>query len=233
MFLAVFALASGLMYVGDVLRGFARGILGFKSLHDIASHLMPSLPSPHTAYLLDAPIAPIAPVTPLVFLEELSTPSPCGELMVLDVSPSVLPSAIPTPNYQLSIDTIQPNLNLDIAHFFVLMLFVSALVEHYPKLVLLCAFIARKIFFFFRLATSSLKSISGLVPIISLVPLFSFVSLLGHVPDFFSTRTFSSRLLFSLASLPLSWTGPVRDFLSQHRFYVDEFFSLHLQLSPH
>ena len=214
MFLAVFALTSGLMYVGNVLRGLARGILGFKSLHDIASHLMPSLPSPNTAYLLDAPIAPIAPITPLVFLEELSTPTSCGELMVLDVSPSVLPSAIPTHSHQLSLDTIQPNLDLQFARFFALMIFISVLVEHYPKLVSVCALISRKIFAFFRLATSSLKSIFSLVPIISLVPLFSFVSLLSLVPNFFSTRTFSSHLVFSLDSLPLLWTGPVRISLS-------------------
>lgn len=214
MFLAVFALTSGLMYVGNVLRGLARGILGFKSLHDIASHLMPSLPSPNTAYLLDAPIAPIAP---LVFLEELSTPTSCGELMVLDVSPSVLPSAIPTHSHQLSLDTIQPNLDLQFGRFFALMIFISVLVEHYPKLVSVCALISRKIFAFFRLATSSLKSIFSLVPIISLVPLFSFVSLLSLVPNFFSTRIFSSHLVFSLAPLPLLWTGPVRISLSLRR----------------
>jgi hypothetical protein len=63
---------------------------------------MPSLPSPHITHLLDAPIAPIAP---LVLLEELRRQAHQENLMVLEVSPLVLPSPIPTLSYQLSLVT--------------------------------------------------------------------------------------------------------------------------------
>ena len=80
MFQELFAVTPGFLYVGNLLRGLARGIFGLRNLHDIASHLMPPLPSPHTPYLLNAPIAP------LKHLEELSTPSSSGGLIVIEVS---------------------------------------------------------------------------------------------------------------------------------------------------
>jgi hypothetical protein len=241
MFQALFAFTSGFLYVGTLLRGLAHGILGFRNLHDIASHLMPSLPSPHTPYLLDAPIASTAP---LEFLEELRTPSSSGELMVLEVSPSVLPSPIPTHSYQLSLDTVAPNPFLELAHFFALLLFITGLLLLLLGLVYVFTSIARKISAFSRLARKNskafiFKSIFSLVLVFSLVPLFSFVPLCNFVPLFslvsnsFSTRIFSLRLLLSPVSLLLLWTGPVRGILSLGRFYVDEFPSLHLQLSSH
>jgi hypothetical protein len=241
MFQALFAFTSGFLYVGTLLRGLTRGILGFRNLHDIASHLMPSLPSPHITHLLDAPIAPIAP---LAFLEELGTPSSSGELMVLEVSPLVLPSPIPTLSHQLSLVTIAPNRFLDLVHLLSLLSFISGLVLLLSGLVYVRASIARKISAFSRLARKNskafiFKSIFSLMLVFSLVPLFSFVPLCNFVPLFslvpnsFSTCIFSLRLLSSPASLLLLWTGPVRGFFPPDRFYVDEFLSLHLQLSSH
>ena len=139
MFQALFAVTPGFLYVGNLLRGLARGIFGLRNLHGIASHLMPPLPSPHTPYLLNAPIAP------LKHLEELSTPSSSGGLIVIEVSPPVLPSLIPTRSYQLSLDVITPNRILELAHIFSLLAFISTLVHLLPGLVCICAFISRKI----------------------------------------------------------------------------------------
>ena len=222
MFQALFAVTSGFLYVGNLLRGLARGILGFRNLHDIASHLMPSLPSPQTVHLLDAPIAP------LELLEELITPSSSGGLIVIEVSPLILPSPIPTRSYQLSLDVVTPNRILDLAHVFSLLLFISVLVLLLPGLVYVCASIARKISAFSRLARKNSKAfilklifslvlVSSLVPLFSLVPLCDLVSLFSPVPKFFSTRIFSLRLLLSPVSLPLLRTGPVRTLLSPGR----------------
>ena len=216
MFQALFAVTSGFLYVGNLLRGLARGILGFRNLHDIASHLMPSLPSPQTIHLLDAPIAP------LELLEELSTPSSSGGLIVIEVSPLVLPSPIPTLSYQLSLDVVTPNHILDLAHIFSLLAFISVLVLLLPGLVYVCASIARKISAFSRLERKNskafiLKLIFSLVLVSSLVPLCDFVSLFSHVSNFLSTRIVSLRLLLSPVSLPLLRTGPVRTLLSPGR----------------
>ena len=185
MFQALFAVTSGFLYVGNLLRGLARGILGFRNLHDIASHLMPSLPSPQTVHLLDAPIAP------LELLEELTTPNSSGGLIVIEVSPLVLPSPIPTRSYQLSLDVVTPNRILDLAHVFSLLLFISVLVLLLPGLVYVCASIARKISASSRLARKNfkafiLKLIFSLVLVSSLVPLCDLVSLFSPVPNFFS-----------------------------------------------
>ena len=203
MFRAFFAVTSGFLCVGNLLRGLAHGIPGFRNLYDIASHLMPPLPSPHTPYLLAAPISP------LELLEELSTPSSSGGLIVIEVSPLVLPSSISTSNCQLSLAVITPNRILHLAHLFSLLVFISVLVLLLPGLVCVCASIVCKISAFTRLARKNFKAfifklISSFVFVFSLVPLFNLA------PDFFPTRIFSLRLLVTPISLPLLWTGPVR-----------------------
>ena len=222
MFPALFAVTSGFLYVGNLLRGLARGILGFRNLHDIASHLTPSLPSPQTTLLLDAPIAP------LELLEELITLSSSEGLILIEASPLVLPSPVPTHSYQLSLDVIAPNRILDLAHIFSLLVFISVLVLLLPGLVCICASIARKLSACSRLARNNSKAfifklIFSLVLVFSLVLLFNFVPLcdlvllFSPVLNYFSTRIFSLRLLVSTVSLPLLRTGPVRTLLSPDR----------------
>jgi hypothetical protein len=221
MFQALLAFTAGFLYVGNLLRGLTRGILDFRNLHDIASHLMPSLPSPHTTHLLDAPIAP------LELLEELSTPSSSGGLIVIEVSPPALPSHIPTGtlSYQSSLVTIAPNCFLDLVHLLPLLVFISGLVHLLPGLVYTFSTIPNRTSTLFRLSRKgsnafSFKSIFSLVLVLSLVPLFSFMLLCHLAPlfslvlNFFSTRIFSLRLLVSYVSLSVLWTGLVSTLLS-------------------
>ncbi|KAF8261013.1 hypothetical protein EI94DRAFT_1789687 [Lactarius quietus] len=185
--LPFFALASGFLYVGKLL---LRGLLRFRTLREMATHITPSLCSPHPAHLLEAPIVPL-----------VTTPT---ELIVIE--PLIQPSAIPTLSYQSSLVTVTQHHFLDLTHILLLLAFISAFVFLLPGLIYVFATIANKISAFSRLSrknskASSFKSIFSLVPVFSsLVPLFSLV------PNLFSTRIFSLRLLVSFVSFLLLWT---------------------------
>ena len=218
MFLALFALTSGFLYVGNLLRGLARGVLAFRSLHDITSHLMPTLCSPPATHFLDAPIAP------LELLEEFRMPSSSGGLIAIEVPPLVLPSPIPTFSYQSSLVTVTPpNRLLDLVPFLLLLAFISGLVLLLPGFVYVFSTIAGRISALSRLSRKNFKALS-----------FSLVLLFSLVPNFFSTQIFSLRLLVSPASLLLLWIGPVRGLLSPGRAsMLTKFLSLPLHLSSH
>ncbi|KAH9005776.1 hypothetical protein EDB86DRAFT_2876017 [Lactarius hatsudake] len=90
MFQVVFAFTSRFLYLGNMLRGLARGVLALRNLRAVTSHLMPTLCSPPPIHLLEAPIVPLVP------MEEFRTPSSFGGLIVVESPPLVLPSSIPT-----------------------------------------------------------------------------------------------------------------------------------------
>jgi hypothetical protein len=183
---AFIAFTSGFLYVGNLLRGLARGILALRTLHDITSHLVPTLSPPHPTHLLDAPTAHLS------VLEEFTTPSSYGALIAIEVPPLVLPSPIPTRSYQTDLIGF-----LDLVHLLLLLAFISGLVLLLPGLVYVFATIASRISALSRLSRNNFKA-SSIKPAFSLVP------------NFASTQIFSPRLLVSLASLLLLWTGPVR-----------------------
>jgi hypothetical protein len=190
MFQALLAFTAGFLYVGNLLRGLTRGILDFRNLHDIAFHLMPSLPSPHTTHLLDAPIAP------LELLEELSTPSSSGGLIVIEVSPPALPSHIPTLSYQSSLVTIAPNRFLNLVHLLPLLVFISGLVHLLPGLVYTFSTIPNR--------TSTLFRLSRKVPM-PLVYSQSSVSCSYSVSCLYSVSCFSAISRLSLVSCSISF----------------------------
>lgn len=224
MFQALFALTSGFLYVGNLLRGLARGVLALRSLHDITTHLMPTLCSPPATHLLDAPIAP------LELLEELRMPSSSGGLIAIELPPLVLQSPIPTRSYQSSLVTVTPPNNLlDLVPFLLLLAFISGLVFLLPGFVYVFASIAGRISALSRLPRKNFKALS-----FSLVPVFILVILFSLVPNLFSTRIFSLRLHVSPASLLLLWIGPVRGFISPGRTsLLTKSLSLPLHLSSY
>ncbi|KAF8270903.1 hypothetical protein EI94DRAFT_666547 [Lactarius quietus] len=199
MFHALFPLTSGFLYVGNLLRGLVRGVLGFRTLREMTTHLMPTLCSPHPAHLLDAPIAPLVTIS--------------SELIVIEVPPLLQPSPIPTLSYQSSLVTVSQHRFLDPVHILLMLAFISALVFFLPGLIYVFANIASRISALSRLSRKNFKASSfnfgfSLVPVFSFVPLCNLVPLFSLVPNFFSTRIFSLRLLVSLFSLLLLWTGP-------------------------
>ena len=225
MFQAIFAFkfTSGFLYVGNLLRGLARGVLALRNIHDITSHLIPTLSSPPIAHLLDAPIPP------LDLLEEFRTQSSSGGLIVIEVPPLVLPSPIPTHSYQSSLATVTPNRLLDLVHLLLLLAFIFGLVLLLPGLAYVCATIADRISAFSRFSRKNFKAYG-----FSLVPIFSLVLLFSLVSNFFSTQIFSLRLLVSPASLLLLWIGPVCGLLSPGRAsMLTKYLSLQLHLSSH
>lgn len=154
---------------------------------------LPSLPSPYTPgpYLLDAPI------DPLDILEELSTPSSSGGLIVIEVSPLVLLSPVPTPNHIPELAHLSHCLFSSLC---------SCLSQDSYTLVPL--FPARSLPFLVSQESiskhlfSSQSSVSCLYSV-SCLSAISCLFLFRPVPNFFSTQNFSLRLLLLPDSFPL------------------------------
>ncbi|KAH9043583.1 hypothetical protein EDB84DRAFT_1471687 [Lactarius hengduanensis] len=206
MFQVVFAFTSRFLYLGNMLRGLARGVLALRNLR--ASHLMPTLCSPPPTHLLEAPI------TPLVPMEEFRTPSSFGGLIVIESPPLVLPSSIPTFGYQSSLVTVAPNRLPDLVPLLLLLAFFSGFLLLLPGLVYVYSAIANRTSAFAYSSRKiskaySFKPTSSLVPVFSLVPAFSLKPVFRLVHRFFPTQIFSRHQFVLLASLLLLWTGPL------------------------
>ncbi|KAH9172825.1 hypothetical protein EDB89DRAFT_839264 [Lactarius sanguifluus] len=207
MFQVVFAFTSRFLYLGNMLRGLARGVLALRNLRAVTSHLMPTLCSPPPTHLLEAPIAPLVP------MEEFRTPSSFGGLIVIESPPLVLPSSIPTLGYQSSLVTVAPNRLPDLVPLLLLLAFFSGFVLLLPGLVYVYSTIANRTSAFAYSSrkiskTYSFKPTSSLVPVFSLVPAFSLKPVFRLVHCFFPTQIFSRHQFVLLASLLLLWTGP-------------------------
>ncbi|KAH9075585.1 hypothetical protein EDB83DRAFT_2312042 [Lactarius deliciosus] len=203
----VFAFTSRFLYLGDMLRVLARGVLALRNLRAVTSHLMPTLCSPPPIHLLEAPIAPLVP------MEEFRTPSSFGGLIVIESPPLVLPSSIPTLGYQSSLVTVAPNRLPDLVPLLLLLAFFSVFVLLLPGLVYVYSTIANRTSAFAYLSRKiskaySFKPTSSLVPVFSLVPAFSLKPVFRLVHCFFPTQIFSRHQFVLLASLLLLWTGP-------------------------
>ncbi|KAH9064980.1 hypothetical protein EDB87DRAFT_1680146 [Lactarius vividus] len=163
----VFAFTSRFLYLGNMLRGLARGVLALRNLRAMTSRLMPTLCSPPPTHLLEAPIVPLSP-------------------------PLVLPSSIPTLGYQSSLVTVTPNRLPDLVPLLLLLAFFSGFVLLLPGLVYVYSAIANRI----SASAYSSRKISkaySFNPIFSLVPAFSLKPVFRLVPYFFPTQIFSRR----------------------------------------
>jgi hypothetical protein len=196
MFHVVFSIASRFQYFGNLLQGFARGLLALRSLGLIPSHLIPTLPPPLPTPLLDAPV-------PLVELpEDIIPPNPSGGLIAIkhiECQPPVFAS--PISSYQQSLIAISSSQPHSFLPFFITLAIISGFIILLPEIVN----------FFMNVAKipSAFTHASRYIPksIIS-KPISHFL------PASLSSQFPSSRFIISLVFLVLLWTGPVRTHLS-------------------
>ncbi|KAI0297501.1 hypothetical protein B0F90DRAFT_892700 [Multifurca ochricompacta] len=191
---AFFSLASGFLYLGNILQGFARGILALRNLEIISSHLLPTLSSPSLPKLLEAPSAPLE--LPAVF----RTLDPSGGLIAIEGPPPVLSAPIPTHTYQSSLEIVTPSNFPGLFLIFITFAIISGFVFLLPELVYIFTTISKIAFAFIHISSKFLgrfwiKSVPNLVP--ACPPL--------QLP---SSQSLSSRSLITFVSLLLLWTGP-------------------------
>jgi len=210
MFQVVFSLASRFLHLGNMLQGFARGIFALRNLQIISSHLLPALPAPSPALLLDAPVSFVE------FPEKIISPY-SSAIIAIEPQHSVFSSSIPT--YQSSLITVMPGQLPNLVPLFIML----AIIIISGSVVLL------PLYFFVNIAknTSAIAHSSQLFatksfnakPIFNLVP----AGLPCQLPSF--------QLLISLFSLLLLWTGPVRIHVLLCSFHADRISSLLLRPS--
>jgi hypothetical protein len=188
MFHLVFSIASGFLYLGNILQGFTRGILALRSLH-IISHLVPTLSPPSPVKLLEAPAAY------LDISDELRMPYPTTDLVVIEPLPSVMLS--PVPSYQSSLVVVTPGDLPNLVPLFVLLAIISGLVCVLPELAFTFTTISKTISAFARVFIKNFRSFES-KPTSNLVPAGP------------SSRLISFQSLITLVSFILLWTGPVR-----------------------
>ncbi|KAI0279065.1 hypothetical protein BC826DRAFT_608177 [Russula brevipes] len=187
MFQVVFSIASRFLHLGNMLQGFARGIFALRNLQIISSHLIPALPAPSPALLLDTPVS-------FVEFPEKIISSYSSAIIAIEPQHSVFSSSIPT--YQSSLITVMPSQLPNLVPLFIML----AIIIISGSIVLL------PLYFFVNIAknTSAIAQSSQLFvtksfnakPIFNLVP----AGLPCQLPSF--------QLLISLFSLLLLWTGP-------------------------
>ena len=129
MFHIVLAIASRFLYFGNVVQGFARGILALRNLGAISCHLVPALSPPPPIALLDAPV-------PFVGLpEEIIPPYPSGGLIALErIERQPPPFASAIPSYQSSLITVSSSqLPLLLPIFIIMLAIISGFVLVLPE----------------------------------------------------------------------------------------------------
>ena len=196
MFHVVFSITSRFLHFGNLLQGFARGLLALRSLGLIPSHLIPALPPLLPTPLLDAPV-------PLVGLpEEIILPYPSGGLIAIkpiERQPPVFAS--PISSYQHSLNMVSSSQLHNFLPLFIMLAIISGFVVLLPAILNVFMNVAK--------IPSALTHASRYIPKSPISkPIFHFL------PAGLSSQFPSSLSLISLVSLVLLWIGPVRTHLS-------------------
>jgi hypothetical protein len=126
MFHIVFSITARFLYLGDMLQGFARGILALRNLRITSSHLIPALPSPSSAPPLGAPLAF------LELPEDIISPY-SSALIAIEPQPPVFSSSIPS--YQSSLIAITPSQMPNLVPLFIFLATISGFVIILPEFV--------------------------------------------------------------------------------------------------
>src|SRR6266404_3243694 len=190
MFHVVFSLTSRFLYLRNVLQRFSRGILALRSLGTI-SHLIPALSPPPPVPLLGAPV-------PFVErLEEIISPFPSRDLIVIERQFPVFASASPFPIYQSSLIAVTPSQFPKFLPIFVILAVISGFVVILPEIA----------YFFMNIAKipSAFAHASR-----TIVKPFKSKPTISCLPDCLPSQFSSCKLSISLISLLFLWTGPVR-----------------------
>ena len=206
MFHIVFSIASRFLYLGNVLQGFARGILAFRNLHIISSHLIPALPPPPPIPLLDAPKAFAE------FSDEIVLPNVSAKLFAIESQSPVFSS--PISNYQSSSIIVSPSQFPRL--ILIVMIIIPGFLVLLPQIAYLFMNIAKISPAFLHLARKKFKSLRT-----------------NHISDLVPSGLPSQRILFrsliTLVSLLVLWIGPVRTHVSLHVTHADKICSLPLR----
>ena len=204
MFHIVFSIASRFLYLGNMLQGFARGILAFRNLDIISSHLIPALPPPPPIPLLDAPKA-FAELT-----DEIILPNVSAELFAIESQSPVFSS--PISSYQSSSIIVSPGqFNLIV----IVMIIIPGFLVLLPQIAYFFMNVAKISPAFPHLARKIFKSLR--------------TNHISHlVPSGLPSQRILFRSLMTLASLLVLRIGPVRTHVSLHVTYVDQICSLPL-----
>jgi hypothetical protein len=187
MFHVVLSLASRFLYLGNVLRGFAHGILALGNLQSFSTLLIPALPPPPSVSLLDAPtaIAQVQDEIVLPFASAVST-----DLIAIESQSPVFVSSISS--YQSSLILATPSQLPDIVPILVLLSIVSGFLVVLPEIICLLTNIAKTSPAFKRVS-SLFSKLFRTNPIFYLVP--------SNVPAVF----IPAQLFVFLTSVLFSW----------------------------
>jgi hypothetical protein len=211
MFLAIFSLPSRFPYLRNILQGFARGILAFRSLDTISSHLTPALSPPPPVPLLDAPVPFVERPEQIIF------PYPSRD--VIAIERQFLVFASPFPIYQSSLIEITPSQLPKFLPVLVILAVLSGFVVILPEITHFYMNIAKMPSAFTHAPRYIAKS-------------FKSKSMFHCLPTSLPSQFPTSKLPISLVSLLLLWTGPVlihSPFASWSLMIIDNISSLQLQ----
>ncbi|KAI0262480.1 hypothetical protein BC834DRAFT_1043456 [Gloeopeniophorella convolvens] len=187
MFQTIFAIASGFLYLGNILHELTRGVLALtqRRLH---SRFQPTLSPSPPARLIEAPTATWEP------LQAARTPPPSSGLIVIE-SPSPVLSPV-FPIHQSSLIAVSHSSLPDLVPFLLLLVFISVSISVLPDFISACKII-------FRTTLNFIPAPGFLIKLLNLPR-----SLYKFAPSNLFSQEFSIRRAVLLVSLALVWTGP-------------------------
>ena len=188
MFHAILSLTSRFLYLRNILQGFARGILALRSLDAISSNLIPALSPPPPVPLLDALVPSVER------LEQIYLPYPSRDVIAIERQFPV--STSPFPIYQSSLIAITPSQFPKFLPALVILAVISGFVVILPEIAHFFTNVAK--------IPSAITHVSRYI-----AKSFKSEPMLYCLPTSLSSQFASSKLLISLISLLLLWTGPV------------------------
>ena len=194
MFHIVLSLASRFLYLGNVVRGFAHGILALRNLQTISSLLIPALPAPPPIPLLDAPTA-IAKLQDEIVSPYASAVS--TDLIAIKSQSPVFASSIAS--HESSLMLVTPSQLPDLVPIFILLAIISGLLVVLPSIICPFTNIAK--------TSSVIKYASRFFS-----KLFRTNPISYLIPDCSPSMLVPAQLFLFLNCVLFSWTGLVRTY---------------------
>jgi hypothetical protein len=192
MFHVVLSLASRFLYLGNVVRGFARGILALRNLQTISSLIIPALPAPPPTLLLDAPttISKLQDEIILPYASAVAT-----DLIAIESQSPVFASSIAS--HESSLMLVTPSQLPDLVPIFILLAIISGFLVVLPEIFCLFTNIAK--------TPSAIKYASRFFS-----KLFRTNPISYLISDYTPSMLVPAHLFLFLSCVLFSWTGLVR-----------------------